>query len=231
MAKRFYETTGVKAQEAEQGDGFVVTLDARILKTPGKQSLTFSEAFRAELVAAEWQAQQDEINPETMPCTRLMNVACELTPSRRPELAQEFRKYCGTDLLCYRADVPQDLSERQAEKWQPVLDWAQGTHSIALTVTNSINAAVQPEISLNAAADYAATLCNARLTLLVHYTASLGSAILALAIMERHLDAETAFTLSRLDEAFQNERWGEDDEAIERTQSIREEMVALSALI
>lgn len=227
MAKRFYETTGVKAQD----DAFVVTLDGRILKTPGKQALTFAEQFRAELVATEWDAQIDEIKPEFMPCTRLMNVACELTPSRRPDLVQEFRKYCGTDLLCYRAESPQDLSDRQAQDWQPVLDWAQNTHGIALVVTSGISAAAQPEISLKKAAEYADTLCNARLTLLVHFTATLGSALLALALMERHLDIERAYALSRLDEVFQNERWGEDEEAAQRAQIIYEEMVGLSQLI
>lgn len=227
MAKRFYEHVGVKAQEGN----YVVVLDERVLKTPGKQPLTFEQEFRAALVAKEWQAQQDEIKPETMPCTRLMNVSCELTPTRRPELVSEFRSYCRTDLLCYRTASPRDLARRQDENWQPILDWAAKNHGFELAVTTGLSAIAQPETSLNFASTYADSQDNAQLTLLVHFMASLGSSVLALALMEGHLDAERAFAHSRLDEMFQNERWGEDEEAMLSRQSLRTEIIALSALI
>ncbi len=227
MAKRFYKDVGVKAK----GAGYVVTLDGRILKTPGKQDLAIDSQARAHLVAAEWQAQGTDISPETMPCTRLMNVACELTPPRRPELLKEFRAYCETDLLCFRAEAPQDLTERQAQIWQPVLDWAAGKHGIALFVMTGVTALPQPEISLSAAAKYAGDLRNTDLTLLLHLTASFGSGVLALAALEKYLGVDAAFDISRLDEIFQNERWGEDDEAAQRNVNILDELMKLAKLI
>lgn len=227
MAKRFYKDVAVAAQEG----GYVVTLDGRVLKTPGKQELAIDSKARAKLVAAEWQAQGDDISPETMPCTRLMNVACELTPPRRPELIKEFSSYCETDLLCFRADAPQDLTERQAQIWQPILDWAAREHGIVLLIISGVTAVPQPEISLRAAASYAQKLSHTDLTLLLHLTASFGSGVLALAVLEKHLDMETAYTISRLDEVFQNERWGEDEEAVARNENILEELLKLAKLI
>ncbi len=227
MAKRFYKDVAVAAQDG----GYVVTLDGRVLKTPGKQELSIDSKVRAKLVAAEWQAQGDDIKPETMPCTRLMNVACELTPSRRPDLVKEFSSYCETDLLCFRAEAPQDLSERQAQIWQPVLDWAASEHGIALLVMTGVTALPQPEISLRAAASYAQKLSHADLTLLLHMTASFGSGVLALAALEKHVDMKTVYNTSRLDEVFQNERWGEDEEAVARNENILEELLKLAKLI
>ena len=112
MAKRFYKDVAVAAQ----GGGYVVTLDGRVLKTPGKQDLSIDSKVRAKLVAAEWQAQGDDIKPETMPCTRLMNVARELTPSRRPELIKEFSSYCETDLLCF-APKPRKIWQSAKRKY------------------------------------------------------------------------------------------------------------------
>jgi len=227
MAKRFYKEVGT----SPKGAGFVVTLDNRVLKTPGKQALLIDSPLRAKLVAAEWQAQEEDIKPETMPCTRLMNVACELTPSRRPELIKEFCSYCETDLLCFRADAPHDLAERQAQKWQPILDWAAREHGVSLLVTSGVTALPQPKISLIAAASYAEKLSHTDLTLLLHMTASFGSGVLALAALEKHVDMETAYHTSRLDEVFQNERWGEDEEAVARNENIRSELLKLANLI
>ncbi|HYE42069.1 MAG TPA: ATPase, partial [Caulobacteraceae bacterium] len=56
-----------------------------------------------------------------------------------------------------------------------------------------------------------------------------GSAILALALQRGRLSGETAFDLSRLDEAFQEERWGVDAEAAERTANLRRDALALDA--
>ncbi|PHR58641.1 MAG: ATPase [Robiginitomaculum sp.] len=227
MAKRFYKEVGVEARDG----AFVVVLDGRVLKTPGKQHLTFDKEFRAALVAQEWDAQEGDIKPETMPCTRMMNVACEQTPDRRPDLVAEFRKYCGTDLLCYRSHAPRDLCEQQERDWQPILDWAVENHNIALAVTTSIHAVGQAETSLNAAAAYAQTLSHTKLTLLVHFTASLGSSILALALLEGRLNLDESLALSRLDEEFQIERWGEDEEAQERIQNLHTELAAMARLI
>jgi len=227
MAKRFYKKVEASLTEG----GFHVKLDGRVLKTPGKKPLSCPTKNQATCVADEWEAQKDEIKPETMPCTRLMNVACELTPSRRPELIKEFRQYCETDLLCYRADQPQDLVKRQAEFWQPILDWSAKKYGIELATTSGIAAIVQSTKSLNEAANFAENLDDVRVTVLLHFTASLGSAILALAVIEKKINAKEAFEISRLDEIFQNERWGEDDEALARNKSLREELADIEKLI
>jgi len=227
MAKRFYENVAVEAD----GAGYVVKLDGRVLKTPGKMALAFSRKNHADLVAAEWQAQGADILPNTMPCTRMMNVACEQTPSRRSELVKEFRTYMSTDLLCYRSHNPKDLAARQEQSWQPILDYAAAHHGIALASTTSIKAVAQPAKSLKSAADYATSKDNVDLTLLLHFTASYGSAALALAVTERYLQVDTAFALSRLDEIFQNERWGADDEAVENNRLLLNELSQMAQLI
>jgi len=227
MAKRFYKDVSVHDTDR----GFAVVLDGRVLKTPGKAALRFSNQTQADLVAAEWQAQWEEILPNTMPCTRLMNVACEQTPSRRGELVKEFCAYASTDLLCYRTHSPQDLLARQAQKWQPILDWAEQKHGIALASTTSIKAVAQPQHSLQSAQNFAENLDDTDLTLLLHFTASTGSAMLALAVTEKHITASTAFTLSRLDEIYQNEHWGADDEVGEKNAAVLVELNMLAKLI
>ncbi len=224
-AKRFYETVSVSAKYG----GYIVKLDKRELKTPGREALVLSRDH-ANLLAGEWQAQVDTIKPETMPVTRLLNVAAERTPVNRSALISEAIKYAGTDLLSYRSE-DRPLFDRQTAQWDPVLKWAKDTRGINITSTVGIVAIEQDDSAAIKLGAYAGLLNDIDLTLLVHFTAVFGSAILALAVMERHLSAEDALDLSRLDEIFQIERWGQDEEAQERTDAIYAETEALARLL
>ena len=226
FAKRFYKEVTVDARDG----GYAILLDGRALKTPKKQPLIIDREDRAGFVAAEWDAQVDEINPSLMPCTRLMNVACEQTPTRRDDLIAEARRYAGTDLLCYRAVSPSDLTARQAAQWEPLLEWA-AEFGVKLKSVTGIMAIEQDVAALDAMAAQARALGDVDLTLLVHFISVYGSAVLGLAVIKKHLNAAQALDLSRLDELYQIEQWGEDEEAAERTEFIRRETLALSELI
>jgi len=226
LNKRFYKEVNVAAEEG----GFVIKLDAYTLKTPGKKAndkktLLLPHEKYADLVAAEWAAQGDDV-----PVTRLLNVAIARTPETRDELVAEARKYAGTDLLCYRSAETRLYLEHQAENWDPILNWAAG-QGVKLKTTEGLEVIDQPEASLDAVADYARSLDDIALTLFVHLLSTFGSAVLGMAVMRGHMSGEAAFTQSRLDEIWQIKYWGEDEEAKARADAIREEIRALCQLL
>jgi len=226
VAKRFYKD--VTTAQAE--GGWLVQLDGRTLKTPGKVTLLIPNQKAAQLVAAEWNTQAEHIRPETMPVTRLLNVAVEQTPENRDALIAEARKYAGTDVLCYREGEMRLQAKEQAAKWDPVLAWA-AQQGVTLKATDSLMAIEQDEAALEAVAEFASGLNDMPLTLFVHLVAVYGSAILAMAVMKSHLTGEQAYELSRLDELWQIKYWGEDEEAKERSDAIRVEVKALCELL
>ncbi len=228
VAKRFYQDVSI--QVLEDGSGFSVLLDGRPLKTPGKSLLVVNSRHLAQLIAQEWDEQVQTIKPETMPVTRLVNVSIELTPLNRDKLTSEARSYASTDLLCYRAGEELRLIERQKLQWDPVLIWAKG-QGMSFVTTESIQAVEQDPSALDTVRDKAASMGDVDLTLLLHLTATYGSVILALAVIEGELMALDAFELSRLEEIYQIERWGEDEEAQARTSFIREEIKRLAQII
>ncbi len=225
-AKRFYK----KVDIAELETGWGVSLDGRTLKTPGKQALIVRSAHLAQLIAREWDEQIDTIKPETMPVTRLANVSIELAPHNRDKLVGEVRRYAGTDLLSYRSESPLDLKERQAAEWDPVMDWAK-SRGVNLKTTDAVLAIEQDKVSLDKVANYASQLDDTDLTLMVHLTAVFGSAVLAMATMEKHLSGLQAFDLSRLDNLYQIEQWGEDEEAAEIAAALKAEVEALCQIL
>ena len=226
LAKRFYKTVSVEAQ----GKSFIVKLDQYTLKTPGKKTLTFARRDHAEYVAKEWESQIETIRPESMPCTRLFNVAVERTPDTRNDVIREGVKYAGTDLLCYREGGETALSRHQSEHWDPLLDWANGL-GISLKPTASFIAIEQTDEALHAVRACLSKLDDLRLTLAVHFIATLGSAVLGLAVIKQHISAKEAFRLSRLDELWQIMQWGEVDDAKDRADEIEAELIALETLV
>jgi len=226
MAKRFY-----KVVDVEEVDGsWAVLLDGMRLRTPGKIKLSVSTRALAKLIAGEWDAQTDKINPSLMPVTRLANVAIEQTPDRRPDLIAEARRYAETDLICYRAPNPRVLKERQAEAWDKWQNWGAG-EGVTLETTETIEAIEQPFHSLANVERYAASLNDFQLTLFVHFVAVFGSVVLAMAVMKGAVAASNAFEISRVDARYQIDLWGEDEEQAEITEELRKETRILGDLV
>ena len=221
MTKRFYKLASVV--DAEDG-GHGVALDGRPIRTPGGALLTAPTATLAEAIAAEWAAQDDEIRPSTMPMMRLAATAIDRIDTERAVIVDQITAYGGSDLLCYRAESPTPLIDRQAALWQPLLDWAAEVHGARLAVTRGITHVAQDQVALDALRAAVEDLDDCRLAAVSHLTASCGSLVIALAIAARHIGAAEATAASQLDEQWQAEQWGEDAEATQRHDNLAQEI-------
>jgi chaperone required for assembly of F1-ATPase len=218
--KRFYEKAGLVARE----DGFSVVLDGRPVRTPAKQALRLPGEALAKAVAAEWLAQGAELDPSTMPMTRLSNTALDRTAAMREAVIEQIAAFGRSDLLCYRATDPDELVRRQDDAWQPLLDWLEERFAARLAVTAGVAPVEQDEGALLALYSAVAGYDDFTLTGLHAATVAGGSVVLGLALAEGRIDPATAFECSQLDELFQAERWGEDSEAAVRRSALRQEI-------
>lgn len=217
--KRFYK------QAAPSGTA--VLLDGRQPKTPGGAALILPTEAAAALVAGEWEAQSDWVDFAAMPATRHAFTAIDRVANARAETAAELARFAGSDLLCYFAQEPRALVQRQREQWGPILDWAEDELGLLFVRAEGVMFQAQPPETLHKVEAMAGELDDFQLAGLAWAGALFGSTILALALLRGRLSAEGAFELSRLDEVFQNEQWGEDEEAAERTAQMRVEAALL----
>lgn len=209
-AKRFWTS----AQAVAVADGYGVHLDDRPLNTPGKLPLLMPTRAMAEAVAAEWDAQEDQIDPLSMPCTRSANSAVERVAPQHAEVAAMLSSYGETDLLCYRAERPAELTQRQAAGWDPVLEWAEHRFGARLNVGAGIVPVAQSRQATDQLAGAVAQIAPFPMTALHDLVTLSGSLILGLAVAEKHISAAKAWELSRIDEQWQLEQWGDDEEAL-----------------
>lgn len=213
LPKRFYETVGIEEGEG----GFAVTLDGRTVKTPARKPLTVPTRALAQLLEREWMAQKDVIDPYTMPVTRLVNTALDGIANEMDAVAADIVKYAGNDMLCYRAGEPEELVERQSERWNPVLDWAAREFGARFILAEGVIFQQQPDEAIQAIARVVDRYRDPILLGALHTMTTIsGSALLALAYAEGYLDLQTVWSLAHLEEDWTIEKWGEDEEATAR---------------
>ncbi len=211
LRQRFYERAHVKETEG----GFCVALDQRVIKTPGGHSLGSPRRSLTEALAAEWESQQDAIDPLKMPLTRLANSIIDGVAQSPSEVAAEVEKYLASDLVCYRADNPQGLVERQAAAWDPVLHWASTSLSAHFVLGTGIRHVNQPSEAL-CAARAAIPADPWRLGAVHSMTTLTGSALIALVAAHNALSPTQAWSAAHVDEDWNMEFWGRDELALNR---------------
>ena len=195
--KRFW-----KAVTVEDG---TILLDGRLVRTPGRLTLQLPTAQLAEAVADEWRAVVDEIKPHAMKLTGLANAAIE-----RPPPVEVLAIYSETDLLCYRAETPPKLAAREAEVWDPLLEWARKRFDITFTITSGIVHVAQPAETIKRLGVAVAAYDDFHRTALSPLVTIGGSLVVALMLVENAIAPDNAFDACHLDELWQAELWGED---------------------
>ncbi|WP_392354091.1 ATP12 family protein [Brevundimonas sp. LF-1] len=221
--KRFWKAAGVEARES----GWIVLLDGRAPKTPAGNAIVLPTETAAGLVAEEWNDQGEHLLPATMPATRLASTAIDRVSQTRAPVAEEIARYAGSDVLCYLAETPSGLIERQQAEWGPWRDWAARELGVELQPVEGIIHRPQAPQALARVEALALEMDDFALTGLATAVPLFGSAVLGLAVQRGALSGETALDLSRLDEAFTEERWGVDEEAAARTAAHRAEAALL----
>lgn len=211
VAKRFWKTTDVQAADG----GFEVKLDSRSVKTPAKAPLIVPTQAMAEAIAAEWDAQAEKIDPAIMPMTRTANAAIDKVTHQHAEVADMLAAYGDADLLCYRADSPKELVQRQEQSWGALLDWADETYGVRLEPRVGVVHAPQSPKALALLTAEVHALSNFELASFHDLVSISGSLIIGFAATHEDHSSELLWQASRIDETYQESLWGVDEEAQE----------------
>ncbi|MEO0544977.1 MAG: ATP12 family protein [Pseudomonadota bacterium] len=209
LPKRFY--TNVSVQEGERGHE--VALDGRVVKTPG-QKRVFLPAAGAQLLADEFDAQEEYIDPKNMPLYRLLNTAIDGVATDMQAVAEDVVRFAGSDLLCYRAESPDALVSRQSEAWDPMLDWLGSRLASRFVLAEGIMHVTQPKSTIAAFGVLISQIKDPLVLAALHSMTTLtGSAVLGFAVYDGEVDAADAWAAAHVDEDFNIEQWGDDAEA------------------
>ncbi len=227
--KRTWATTSVHPMEF--GQGYFVKLDETPLKTPGKNVLAVPTSDLAGIIAREWDNQDTDVVPATLPVTRLCNSAIDRVHDIRKEVIDRALRYGESDLLCYRSAENMDLRARQSLVWDPVLNWAERDLAASFVVTSGVVPVEQPASSLASIRSLLEGYDAFKLSSLQELCTLSGSVLLALAVVRCFMSPESAWLASRVDEDWQAERWGLDPEAAEYAARARNAFMGAAGMI
>ncbi len=200
-----------------------IALDGKPVRTPGRAALILPTAALAQAIADEWRAVGDTLDPRAMPLTGIANAAIDrIAPDPTP-FAADLARYGESDLLCYRADGPEPLVERQRAAWDPVLAWARARYDVHVETTTGVIHRAQPSATLARLREAVTALDPFALAALAPLVTLTGSLLLALALVERAITPDAAWAAAHVDEDWQAELWGEDQLATDRRASRRAE--------
>jgi chaperone required for assembly of F1-ATPase len=224
--KRFY----ARAEVAEADGGFTVALDGKPIKTPSGRIVAVPSRAIAEAMAAEWEAQKENIAPLTMPMTRFANSVVDAVVDRATMVRDDIAKFLQSDLLFYRAGYPEVLVGREARHWDPVVFWAADHLGAHFILAQGIMHVSQPETAVAAA--HEALPHDPWLVAALHVVTTVtGSALLALALHQGARDAEQVWAAAHVDEDFNAEQWGVDEEVAARKAARKHDFDAAVAIL
>lgn len=228
LPKRFYKEVSVGPGEG----GHLVLLDGRKIRTPAKAALALPTEAAARLVADEFAAQGETIDPVSMPVMRLANAAIDGVAAEMEAVIADIVKFSSSDLVCYRADWPEGLAARQESAWKPVLAWAQSALGARFVLAAGVMHVEQPAESLEAVSGHLAARAEPFRVAALHLMTSItGSALIALAVDAGAMESEEGWTAAHVDEDWQAEQWGVDAEAAARRTARKRDFDAAVALI
>lgn len=209
--KRFWAEVSVEREGAD----FAIKLDGRTVKTPAKRTLKVPSEAMAKHIAREWEAQQEKVDPRSMPWTRSANAAIDKVAVQRAGVRDHLADYAGSDLLCYRAEGPDSLVRRQQTAWDPILDWVSTRFDVRLVTTAGVMPVDQPPDSVARLAGAMEQMSDIQLTGFYDLVTLSGSFSIALATAHQFQSSPKLWAASRVDEEWQIEQWGKDEEASE----------------
>lgn len=214
LPKRFYAAANLQQYEGS----FCITLDGKMVKTPQQKLLHCASQQLAQQICAEWNAQNEFVDADTMPLTRLLNITLDRVGEDRIALLEDIARYCETDLLYYREpnaaanDAARELNLLQQKHFTPILDWCSRIYGVTFMLAEGVMPVSQPEETLQKLCSIFAKANDHELAALAMVVPLLGSALMALALWKESITLEEALTAARLDETVQAKHWGEDEE-------------------
>jgi len=209
LPKRFYKQVSVEARDGK----FAVLLDGKNIKTPGKVNVAVPCEELANLMVKEWDAQDKEIDPATMPLTRLVNTIVERGDETLGAVKAEIVKFAGNDLLVYRAESQQELVDQQTKFWGGALEAFSKRYDVSFNVITGVMHQDQPAEVQVRVGEIIAPYDEFVAFSIMSITSITGSAILGVGLNEGLFTPEQVLETAYVDEDYQAQQWGEDAEA------------------
>ncbi len=226
--KRFYKEVATIAD----GQGYAIRLDGRPVKTPARNGLIIPTKALADVIVAEWDAQNEEIDAETMPMNALAQGALDQVEHERERIIARIAAFADSDMLYFRAEETQQaLIDHQAEHWDPLLDWARSRYDVSFILVHGIMHQSQPDETIERLTAAVEAQDDFTIAAMLSLVGLAGSLVATLGLVEEVFDTKTLWPLMNLEELWQEKQWGQDELAVAKRMKKQAEFEAAARFL
>ena len=219
--KKFWKIVQVKKKLK---NSFEILLDKRILKTPMQKDLIFSNYKIAKETALEWDIDEKEINTENMVFYGLISTAIDKISNDKVSYIENVLGFINTDLICYRADGPNELVDLQNNSWNPIISFIKKYIDVELKFFIGVMPSKQSLDIFNRLKTLINSFSDIEISALHRMTNLTGSIFISICILKGDVLKNEAFELSFLDELYQAKNWGIEEESLDKRDKIAKEL-------
>ena len=219
--KKFWKIVQVKKKLK---NSFEILLDKRILKTPMQKDLIFSNYKIAKETALEWDIDEKEINTENMVFYGLISTAIDKISNDKVSYIDNVLGFINTDLICYRADKPNELIDLQNSSWNPIISFIKKYIDVELKFFIGVMPSKQSLEIFNRLKTLINSFSDIEISALHRMTNLTGSIFISICILKGDVLKNEAFELSFLDELYQAKNWGVEQESLDKRDKIAKEL-------
>ncbi|MGB1360871.1 MAG: ATP12 family protein [Alphaproteobacteria bacterium] len=221
--KRFYKEVSISENE----DGkYTILLDGKTIKTPVGGELLVPTEKLANLIASEWDniADDEDINPSNMEYMCYTSTATDKIAPNKDAVIEEMCSYAMNDVICYRNQSDGELYDMQFNAWNELYKWATDELNMPLEITYDLMPIEQDKQVYISAKEICQRMDEFELTSFADFVNHFGSFVIAYAVIKGNITVEAGFYKANIDEFFQNQKWGVDEEIEQERNMIKESL-------
>tara|TARA_B100000686_G_scaffold65099_1_gene69967 strand:+ start:783 stop:1481 length:699 start_codon:yes stop_codon:yes gene_type:complete len=214
------KNTKIDIVQSQKGK-YLLNINNKSLKTPDGNIIELPSMKLAKILLKDYESSFKSKPLNIVRPIKITNTAIDKIKPNNIFYINEITDNLNNDMICYFANSPVELVDLQNKEWLPLINYMESSYNIELIYTSKLFSINQKPDSLLKLKNILNEINIFKLSALYTLSQITKSIIISLALVNNKISAKKAFENSNLEELYQISKWGKDEEAFDRLNTIK----------
>ena len=200
---------------------YLLNINNKNLKTPDGNIIELPSIKLAKILLKDYESSFKSKPLNIVRPIKITNTAIDKIKPNNIFYINEITDNLNNDMICYFANSPVELVDLQNKDWLPLINYMKSSYNIELIYTSKLFSINQKPDSLLKLKNILNEINIFKLSAIYTLSQITKSIIISLALVNNKISAKKAFENSNLEELYQISKWGKDEEAFDRLNTIK----------
>ena len=200
---------------------YLLNINNKSLKTPDGNIIELPSMKLAKILLKDYESSFKSKPLNIVRPIKITNTAIDKIKPNNIFYINEITDNLNNDMICYFANSPVELVDLQNKEWLPLINYMESSYNIELIYTSKLFSINQKPDSLLKLKNILNEINIFKLSAIYTLSQITKSIIISLALVNNKISAKKAFENSNLEELYQISKWGKDEEAFDRLNTIK----------